>query len=120
MGMMKLAVIGNLGRGPEQRETSAGRVVSFSVAANSKSKDGDRTDWIRCSAWGKTGDVALQYLKKGAPVYVDGTLRIGEYNGKPSYDLKVDTLTLVGGRRDSNNAAVEAVKDTLGGDETPF
>ncbi|NYD88790.1 single-stranded DNA-binding protein [Sphingomonas melonis] len=88
--MQFITITGNVGKEPEQRTTQGGDVVtSFSVAVRQGFKQDAPTVWFRCSVWAKRGDTIKQHLAKGAKATVIGELTIGEYQGKPQYDLRV-------------------------------
>ena len=84
-----LILVGNVGRDPEMRYTPSGQpVTSFSVATNRQytNNNGEsvkETVWFRVSAWGKTGEVCNQYLKKGSKVLVEGRLTADPATGGP-------------------------------------
>lgn len=81
---------GNLGRDPESRSTNSGDTVcSFSVAVKQGFGRDAKSEWFRCSVWGKRGETVNRFLRKGMKVTVAGELVIGEYNGKPQYDVRV-------------------------------
>ncbi|MBI3892972.1 MAG: single-stranded DNA-binding protein [Candidatus Wallbacteria bacterium] len=76
----KVFLIGNLTRDPELRYTAGGAAVChFDLAMNRqfKGKDGTlqkETTYIKCTAWGKTGENCANYLSKGRSVFVEGRL----------------------------------------------
>lgn len=80
-GIQKFYAIGNLGNDPETFNGGA----RFSVAVTEKWRDKnsgevrEQTEWLKCVAFGKTGDLAAQYLKKGSKVYVEGKLQTDSY-----------------------------------------
>jgi single-strand DNA-binding protein len=84
-----IIIAGNVGRDPEMRYTPSGQAVtSFSVATNRQytNNNGEtvkETIWFRVSAWGKTGEVCNQYLKKGSKVLVEGRLTGDPATGGP-------------------------------------
>jgi single-strand DNA-binding protein len=84
-----LIIAGNVGRDPEMRYTPSGQAVtSFSVATNRQytNNNGEtvkETIWFRISAWGKTGEICNQYLKKGSKVLVEGRLTADPATGGP-------------------------------------
>jgi single-strand DNA-binding protein len=85
-----LTITGNVGKDPEQRTTQGGdTVTSFSVAVRQGFKQDAPTVWYRCSVWGKRGDTIKQHLSKGTKATVVGELTIGEYQGKPQYEVRV-------------------------------
>lgn len=87
--MQKLMLIGYLGRDPETRYTPSGTAVTtFSIATTEKWKDRntqaqqERTTWHYCECWGRTAEVAAEYLHKGAQVYIEGKIRNEEWDDK--------------------------------------
>ncbi len=83
-----VSLIGYLGRDPEVRKFENGRTMArFSLATNEyyRNGNGDRvesTEWHNCVAWGKTAEVAQQYLAKGKEVAVRGKLRHRSWEDK--------------------------------------
>ncbi len=77
----RVQLIGNLGRDPEARFTANGKkYATFTLAVNRswKSATGEKqehTDWFMINVWGKLADFALQYLKKGRLVFIEGRLQ---------------------------------------------
>jgi len=110
-GVNKVILIGNLGRDPELRYTQSGQAVAnFSLATSESWKDknsGERkesTEWHRITTWGKTAELASQYLSKGRTVYVEGRLQTREYEDKDGIKRKVtevvaSNVTFLGGQR---------------------
>ena len=105
----QVQVIGHLGRDPEVRYAPSGdAIASFSVAATEKwkSKAGDQqehTEWFRCVAHGRLGEVCGEYLKKGTQVYVQGKLRTRKWQDKDGADRQstemiVSTMQMLGGK----------------------
>lgn len=101
--------IGNVGKAPEVRFAGSNPVANFSVACNEKWKDKDgkaqeRTEWVRCVAWGKLAEVVGSYVEQGKLVYVSGRMQTREYekDGVKRYstEIVVDTLKLLGSKRD--------------------
>jgi single-strand DNA-binding protein len=118
MSFNKIILVGNLGRDPELRYTPNGTpVCSFSLATNERRRDRngemqDATTWFRVTLWGRQAETASQYLAKGRPVYIEGRLRVEEWNdrdGKNRYTLEVHAtdMQFIGGRSDENAASVE-------------
>lgn len=76
----KVILIGHLGKDPEVRYTPQGQAVaSFSLATSEKWNDRggqkqEKTEWHNIVAWGKTGEICGQYLRKGSPAYVEGKI----------------------------------------------
>lgn len=80
--MQKLILIGNLAADPEMRTTPNGKTVTNFTVAVSRKGDKDKTDFFRCAAWGKTGEVCGQYLSKGKKVCVVGEVSARAYTDK--------------------------------------
>ena len=80
--MNKLLIIGNLTADPEMRTTPNGKTVTNFTVAVSRKGDKDKTDFFRCAAWGKTGEVCGQYLSKGKKVCVVGEVSARAYTDK--------------------------------------
>lgn len=108
--MIKLQVIGNLGRDCTQNEVNGKSVINFVVAHNTRFKEQEKTVWIDCSYWTDKTPLA-NYLKKGTAVYVEGIPDIRTYQtneGKfgASITLRVQTLQLLGSKpADGSNTA---------------
>lgn len=92
--LLKLEIIGNVGRDPEMRYTPSGQAVtSFSVAHTeqfeSNGETRKKTIWVRVSVWGKLAEVCNKYVKKGMLVRVEGKLN-GDNDGNPRIYNKQD------------------------------
>ncbi len=99
MSFNKITLVGHLGRDPELRYTPQGTAVcNFSMATSEKRRDKsgefqDLTTWFRVTLWGKQGENASKYLTKGSQVYIEGRLRIEEWqdrDGKERYTIEVN------------------------------
>jgi single-strand DNA-binding protein len=88
----KVILIGNLGRDPETRYLpDGGAVTNVSIATTDtwKDKSGEkqeRTEWHRVAFFGRLAEIAGEYLKKGSPVYVEGSLRTRKWQDKEGQD----------------------------------
>jgi single-strand DNA-binding protein len=98
----KVILVGNLGRDPESRTMqSGGKVVSFSIATSESWNDkgsGERrekTQWHRIAIFNeRLGEVAEKYLKKGAKVYVEGSLESRKYTDKDGVEREITEVVL--------------------------
>ena len=107
----KVILLGNLGRDPEVRYLSNGDPVANMALATTRSwKDktsGERkeeTEWHRLTAIGKLAEIAGQYLKKGAQVYVEGRFKTRKWTDKDgieklSTEVVINELTMLGDPR---------------------
>jgi len=84
----KVMLMGNLTRDPELRYTPNNTAVAnLGLAINRRYKSGEgeqkeETTFIDCEAWGRTAEVINQYLKKGRPVYIEGRLKLDQWQDK--------------------------------------
>ena len=110
----KVIILGRLGRDPELRETSGGTTVCRLAVATSRryTKDGQKqeaTEWHDISLFGKTAEIAGQYLKKGSEVYVEGRLHTREYVDKDGVkrwktSIVGEQMQFAGGKNNSSEA----------------
>jgi len=81
----KVMLMGNLTRDPELRYTpNNNAVANIGLAVNRrwKSSEGERqeeTTFVDCEAWGRTAEVMNQYLSKGRPVFIEGRLKLDQW-----------------------------------------
>ena len=85
--MNKVILMGRLTRDPEVRYTqgdNAMAIARYSLAVDRRFKrDGEPdADFINCVAFGKSGEFAEKYLKKGTKVAVVGRIQTGSYTNK--------------------------------------
>ena len=112
-GVNKVILVGNLGRDPEVRYSPNGQAVANVTLATSESwKDKtsgekqERTEWHRIVFFGRLAEIAGEYLKKGAQIYVEGSIRTSEWTDKEgqkktSYEINASTFRMLGSRSDS-------------------
>ncbi len=98
----RVQLIGYLGKEPESRFTPNGKKVAhFSLGISQRWKSGNETkeytEWVNVEAWGRLGEIAQQYLKKGSLVYIEGRLKTDKYEdkgGETKYFSKVIALMM--------------------------
>lgn len=105
--MIKLQVIGNLGKDAQVNNVNGNQVINFSVAHTEKYKDRqgnpqERTTWVECAYWSDKTAIA-PYLKKGTQVYAEGIPDIRSYTTSDnrqgaSLTLRVMNIQLLGSR----------------------
>ncbi len=109
-GVNRATLLGNCGSDPETRYTQGGMAVTkISLATTSVRKDRDgnnqeKTEWHRVTFFGKLGEIAAEYVRKGSQVYVEGRITYSEHTGddgqKRYYtDIVADEMQLLGGSR---------------------
>ena len=103
--MQRIIITGNLGRDPEMRATQDGTpICNFSVGVRQGWGDRASSNWFRCTVFGVRSKSVGEHLAKGQKVTVIGELTIGEYQGKPQYDVRVDDVDWQpSGERSSQN-----------------
>ncbi len=114
--MIKLQMIGHLGRDCVTNTVSGRSVMNFTVAHTEKSADPQKepkTIWVDCSYWSEKTGVA-PYLKKGTQVYVEGFPEVRTFtrkDGTPGAGLylRVLSIQLLGGKSEGQGQpAVQA------------
>ena len=112
--MVRLQVIGHLGKDGVVNNVNGKNVINFTVAHSEKYKDAqgvqkDKTLWVECAYWTERTGIA-PYLKKGTQVYAEGTPDIRTYttaDGRQGsqLSLRVQNVQLLGGRGDNNGGS---------------
>ncbi len=119
--MLKLTIIGNLGKDAILREVQGKHVISFSVAHTEKYKDStgtqkEKTVWVECSYWSERVNL-IPYLKKGHLVYLEGQPNIDVYDNKdgekvPSIKLRVTQVQLLNNKIMEDHSAQTKGEDS--------
>lgn len=112
--MNSVNLVGRLTADPELRYTSNGdAVASFTIAIRRKFKNvstGEyESDFIRCQAWKKTGEIIAQHFGKGRMIAVSGTWRTGSFEGQDgkrvyTNDCLVENITFVDPNKSDSSA----------------
>jgi single-strand DNA-binding protein len=109
-GVNKVILVGNLGADPETRSMPSGTTVTNIRIATSESwKDKasgaqqERTEWHSIALFGRLGEIAAEYLRKGSQVFVEGKLRTRKWQDKQGNDrfsteIIADNMQMLGGR----------------------
>ena len=122
----KVILLGNLTRDPEVRYTPKGSAVTdIGLAVNRvySTEGGEKREevtFVDVTLWGRTAEIAGEYLKKGRPVLIEGRLQLDSWDDKQSGQkrskLKVigETMQLIGSRPGSGGGS-EAEEGPSGG-----
>jgi len=109
-GVNKVILIGNLGADPETRSMPSGMTVANIRIATSESwkdkqsgEQKERTEWHNVAMFGRLGEIAGEYLRKGSQVYIEGSLRTRKWQdkeGRDRYTTEViaSDMQMIGGR----------------------
>jgi single-strand DNA-binding protein len=92
-GVNKVILIGNLGADPEVRYTqSQSAVANLRIATSEQWRDKqtgenrENTEWHNVVMFGRLGEIAGEYLKKGSKVYIEGRLQTRKWQDKSGQD----------------------------------
>lgn len=130
--MQIITVSGRLGGDAETRTVRDNKVTSFNLAVDQGYGENKTTNWFRVSAWGKKGEGAAPWLKKGGVITVVGELEFDTYEGKPQYNIRAQDFTLPpksgdrqeprgnGGSGNASKARRSGFDDGFDSDEIPF
>lgn len=99
--MQIIHLTGRVGGDAETRKAGQNDVTNFNLAVDQGWGQNKSTNWFRIAIWGDRGTKLAAYIKKGDKVAVSGELTIGEYNGKPQYEVRChDVDCFMGGKQD--------------------
>lgn len=128
-GVNKVILVGNLGNDPDVKYTQSGMAIatlSLATTYSRKDKDGnfqEKTEWHRVKLFGKTAEVAGEYLKKGGQVYIEGRIEYGSYEkeGIKHYttDIIGDDMQMLGGGAGRGDASSERAPRPQRSDSAP-
>ena len=127
----KVILVGNLGQDPESRFTPQGTAVTnLSVATNESWKDQngdtqDRTEWHRVVMYGRMAETAVEYMRKGQMVYVEGRLNTREWEDqnqvkRKTTEIRCDNFTMLGRRGDGTSQNSGTGNSEKVDDDLPF
>lgn len=97
MSLNHITIMGRLVKDPELRTTVSGvNVAKFTVAVDRDFGE-DKTDFIDCAAWRKTGEFVTKYFTKGRMIIVDGSLHSSKWedrdgNKRTGWEIDVDSV----------------------------
>jgi len=127
--MIKLQVIGNLGKDCIVNTVNGKNVINFTVAHTEKYRDSqgnnqERTTWVDCAYW--TDRTAISpYLIKGKQVFVEGTPEVRTFTRNDgtagaSLSLRVREVQLLGGRGDNGGVSAMATTESYSPAKAPI
>jgi len=126
--MIKLQIVGNLGKDCIVKEVNGKNVINFSVAHTERFKDSqgnqkERTTWVECAYWTDRTAVA-QYLTKGKTVYAEGTPEADAYMNKDNQAaatlrMRVQSVQLLGGAGVGDAQAQRPATSSVASSSTP-
>src|SRR5258708_22689735 len=122
--MIKLQIIGRLGKDCVVNTVGGKNVINFSAAHSEKYKDSqgtqqEKTIWVDCAYWTDRTAIA-QYLTKGTQVFVEGSPEIRTFTRQDgtagaSLSLRVREVQLLGSSKDNSGGSAPAYSNTSSG-----
>ena len=123
MSVNQVILIGRLGRDPEVRYLPNGEAVAnfgLATSENWKDRNGEkqeRTEWHNIVMYRKLAEIAGQYLKKGAQVYITGRIQSRKYTGKDgiertAYEIIAGEMKMLGSKQDGSHSEASDTKPT--------
>ena len=111
----KVMLMGNLTRDVEIKTTPANQTVgNLGLAVNRKwrtpdGEDREEVTFIDCEAWGKTAEILCKYVTKGDPLYVEGRLKLDQWEDKDGgkrskLKVVIENFQFLKGRDDGEKA----------------
>jgi single-strand DNA-binding protein len=125
----RVILVGNLTRDPELRYIPSGTAVSdIGLAVNDRIKKGDQwvdeATFVDITLWGRTAEIANEYLSKGSPVLIEGRLKLDrwEKDGQKHSKLKVvgDRLQMLGSREGGGRSGSRSGGGSAGGEAPQY
>jgi single-strand DNA-binding protein len=126
----KVLLMGNLTRDPELRVTPKGTpICQFALAINRqfKMESGESREeviYVDVEAWGKQGETIAKYCTKGRPLYVEGRLKLDQWEDKKTGEKRsrlgvvLENFTFIGGKAQGGEEGGSAPR-SRGGNDTP-
>ena len=123
MSYNKTILMGNLTRDPEMRSLPSGQTVTnFGLAVSERWTDkvsGEKREevcFVDVDAWGRQGEVVLEYFSKGKPILVEGKLKFRTWEAddgtkRSKHSVTLDRFSFVGSKNDSNGASSDEMGD---------
>jgi single-strand DNA-binding protein len=133
-GVNKVILVGNVGQDPEMHYFDSGDAVAkFSLATSEKwkTKAGEQkelTEWHKIEVYGATAKVISDYVTKGKPLYIEGSLRTEEWTDKEGNKRKTTKVRVAGpnsrvvllGSKGDSQPKTESLAPTFEGATEPF
>jgi single-strand DNA-binding protein len=130
----KVLLMGNLTRDPELKRTSSDMAVAqIGMAVNRRYKDKtgeqrEETTFVDCEAWGKTAETMAKYLSKGRPVFIEGRLKLDQWqdkdgNNRSKLKIVIESFQFVDSRGNQSSTPTAEVTTTTSppaDDDIPF
>ena len=108
----KVFLMGNLTRDPELRQAGGQQICAFGIATSrtyqtARGENREDVCYVDVEAWGRTGEIVVQYCRKGSPLFVEGRLRYDQWDDRETgrkrsrLTVTAEGVQLLGGPRDN-------------------
>ena len=108
MALNVVNLVGRAGANPEVRYFDSGSVkCTLPLAVSRRTRNSDQPDWFNLEIWGKTAEIAANYVRKGSLIGITGSFYLNSWQDRAtgamrtSPVIKVDKLDLLGSKRDN-------------------
>ncbi len=109
MSLNVVTLVGRVGGDPDMKYFESGSVkCRLTLAVKRQTRNSDEPDWFTLEIWGKTAEVAGNYVRKGSLIGVKGSLKFDTWSDRntggtrSSPVIQVDRLELLGSKQDTN------------------
>ncbi|WP_293153939.1 MULTISPECIES: single-stranded DNA-binding protein [unclassified Microcoleus] len=110
MSLNVVTLVGRVGGDPDVKYFESGTVkCKLTLAVRRRSSKTDEPDWFTLEIWGKTAQIAADYVRKGAQIGVTGSLKFDRWQDRSTGAnrsmpiIRVDQLDLLGSKRDNES-----------------
>ena len=112
MSLNLVHLVGRAGQDPEIRFLDPDNKVCYLTLAVRRPRSNSQPDWFNLEIWGKTAEIACDYVRKGSLIGIQGALKIDTWNdrntgaqrSKPV--IRVSRLNLLGSKRDNDPGTI--------------
>ncbi|MBO1351201.1 MAG: single-stranded DNA-binding protein [Hormoscilla sp. GUM202] len=114
MNLNLVHLVGRAGGDPDVKYFESGAVkCRLTLAVNRPTRKTDQPDWFSLELWGRTAEIAGNYVRKGSLIGITGALKFDQWQdrntgvARSAPIIKVDRLDLLGSKRDNEAMAAE-------------
>lgn len=118
MSLNVVTLVGRVGGDPDVKYFESGTVkCKLTLAVKRQTRNSDEPDWFTLELWGKTAEVAGNYVRKGSLIGVKGSLKFDRWSDRSTGAnrsapvIQVDKLELLGSKQDTNPSLVNGRGD---------
>jgi len=115
MSINLVILVGRVGRDPEIKyfQDSGSVVCKMTLAVDRRTRNSDQPDWFNLELWGKTAEVAGNYVRKGSLIGITGSLKFEHWQDRTTGAnrsnpvIRVERLELLGSKRDAETDTMD-------------